>query len=449
MYIVVVGLGQVGTAVVRALESQGHDVVAIDRDPAAIAHVEDHYDVATLEGYGASARVLKEAGCPRADLIVAVTDQDETNLVAALTARHLGTRRAVARVQGADWVDIGGQDGVAPGLLGVDAVFNPRVLAARELARIARSHGALEVFEVAGGQVEVAQVEMAAGARAAGRPLVDLRLPRGMRVAAVVRAGRLMVPGGADVLKAGDRVFLAGLPAVIRSALPRFAKVRTTSRIAILGGGVVGSTLARALEGTGVAVTIIEQDPPTAEALALVLPDTTIIIGDGTDLALLQEHDIGASDLLFAAAADEQVNLMGALVARRAGVGRTGIIVSRPEYESLYQQLGIDIVVSPRQMATDVILRHARGEEVRSLFALSGGQAELVELSAPEGARAVGRPLMELDLPRGVQICAVLKRDGVVVPGGRDVIDPGDGVILVTTAAARRAATRLFRAGRP
>ena len=448
MYIVVVGLGQVGLAVVRALESQGHDVVAIDRDPNAIAHAEDHFDVATLEGYGASARILKEAGCPRADLIVAVTDQDETNLVAALTARHLGTRLSVARVQGADWVDIGGHDGVAMGLLGVDSVFNPRVLAARELARIARSHGALDVLEVAEGRVELTQVEMAAGARAASRPLVDLRLPPGIRVAAVVRAGQLMVPGGADVLKPGDRVFLVGLPRVLRETLPRFAKVQQTGRVAILGGGVVGSTLARALAGTGVAVTIIERNAATAEALALQLPDTTIIIGDGTDIELLQEHDIGSSDILFGATADEQVNLMGALVARGVGVSRTGIIVSRPEYQSLYQQLGIDIVVSPRQLATDVILRHARGDEVRSLSALAGGQAELVELSAPAGARAVGRPLMELDLPRGVQICALLKRDRIVVPGGRDVIEPGDGVILVTTASARRAATRLFRAGR-
>ncbi len=448
MHIVVVGLGQVGRSVIRTLEAQRHDIVAIDRDPAAIAHVEDHYDVATLEGYGASARVLREAGCATADLIIAVTDQDETNLVAALTARHLGTRLTVARVQGADWVDIGGQDGVAMGLLGVDAVFNPRVLAARELARIARSHGALEVLEVAEGRVEVAQVEMAKGARAAGRPLVDLRLPQGIRVAAVVRAGRLMVPGGADVLKPGDRVFLVGRPDVLREALPRFAKVEQTSKVTILGGGVVGSTLARALEGTGVAVTIIERKAAVAESLALALPYATVIIGDGTDLQLLNEHDIGASDLLFAATDDEQVNLMGALVARRAGVRRTGIIVSRPEYQSLYQQLGIDIVVSPRQMAADVILSHARGTEVRSLSGLAGGQAELVELTAPEGARAVGRPLMQLDLPRGVQICAVLKRDRVVVPGGRDVIDPGDGVILVTTASARLAATRLFRAGR-
>lgn len=448
MHIVVVGLGQVGLAVVRTLESGGHDVVAVDRDPAAIAHAEDHFDVATLEGYGASARVLKDAGCGTADLIVAVTSQDETNLVAALTARHLGTRRAVARVQGADWVDIGGQDGVAMGLLGVDVVFNPRVLAARELARIARSHGALEVLELAEGRVELVQAEVAAGARASGRPLADLRLPQGMRVAAVVRAGRLMVPGGADVLRPADRVFLVGLPPVLRDALPRFAQVRQTSRVTILGGGVVGSTLARALEGTGVGVTVIERHPPTAEALALQLPDTTVIIGDGTELALLEEHDIGGSDLLIGATADEQINLMGALVARRAGVQRTGIIVSRQEYETIYQQLGIDIVVSPRQMAADVILRHSRGEEVRSLSALAGGQAELVELTAPAGARATGRPLAELDLPRGVLICTIVKRDRVVVPGGHDVIEPGDTVILVATAAARRAATRLFRAAR-
>jgi len=444
MYVVVVGLGQVGLAVVRALEQQGHEVVAIDRDRAALDSAEEHHDVATLEGYGASARVLRQAGCARADLIVAVTRQDETNLVAALTARHLGTKRCVARVQGADWIDIGGEDGLAMGLLGVDAVFNPRVLAAGELARIARSSGALEVLELAEGRVEVVQVELAAGARVAGRPLMDLRLPQGMRVAAFVRSGQLSVPGGADVLRPGDRVFLVGLPAVLREALGWFADTRHAGRVAIIGGGVVGSSLARSLEGTGVAVTLFERDREVAEALAPTLPEATVVIGDGTDLELLEEHGVARADLLFGVTQDEQVNLMGALVGRRVGARRTGIIVSRSEYESIYQQLGIDIVVSPRQMATDVILRHCRGVEVRNLHALAGGQADLVELTAPQGARGVGRPLMELDIPRGVLICGIIRRDGVVVPSGRDRIEAGDGVILLSTAAARRAAGRLF-----
>lgn len=448
MHIVVVGLGQVGQAVVRALEVQGHDIVAIDRAQGALAWAEEHLDVATLEGYGASARVLGEAGCARADLVVAVTDHDEVNLVAALTGRHLGATRAVARVQGADWTHIGGEDGVAMGLLGVDAVFNPRVLAARELARIARSAGALEVFELAEGRVEVLQVEVAAGTRGCGRPLVDLRLPPGTRVGAVVRTGRLFVPGGADVLRAGDRIFLVGRPAVLPELMPTFADPRSTSHVAILGGGVVGSSLARALQNTGTRVTLIERNPDRAEALAIDLPDTTVIVGDGTELALLEEHSLGNADLLFAVTADEQVNLMGALVARRAGVRRTGIVVQRPEYESIYRQLGIDIIVSPGAMAVDVILRHCRGDEVRSITALAEGQAELVELRAPARARAVGRPLAELDLPRGVMICTIIKPDRVVVPGGADTIDPGDGVVILSTAAARRAAGRLFQGSR-
>ncbi len=445
MHVIIVGLGQVGLAVVRALEQQGHDIVAIDRSASALADAEEHHDVATLEGYGASARVLRAAGCANADLIVAVTNQDETNLVAALTARHLGTRRSVARVQGADWVDIGGEDGVAMGLLGVDAVFNPRVLAARELARIARSQGALEVFELAEGRVEVVQVELAEGARASGRPLMDLRLPRGIRIGAVVRAGRLFVPGGADVLRPKDRVFLVGLPSVLREALPRFADARQAGRVTIIGGGVVGSTLARALEGTGVEVTLVERDAKLAESLAIELPKTTVVVGDGTDLQLLEEHGVGESDLLFGVTADEQVNLMAALVGRRLGVRRTGIIVSRPEYESIYQQLGIDIIVSPRSMAADVILRHCRGEEVRSLVALANGQADIVELTAMAGARGVGKRLADLDVPRGVLISAILKRGEVVVPGGDDIIEPGDGVILLCAATARRALDRLFR----
>ncbi len=444
MHVVVVGLGQVGQAVLRALEAQRHDVVAIDRDPDKTAWAEEHFDVATLCGYGASARMLKEAGCEQADLLVAVTDQDETNLVAALTAKHLGTRRGVARVQGADWVDIGGEEGVAIGLLGVDAVFNPRVLVARELARVARSAGALEVVELAEDRVEMVQLELVEGVRALGRPLSQLGLPAGVRVGAILRAGSLFVPGGVDVLRPGDRVYLIGLPGVLPGVLSSFTTRLVANHVAILGGGVVGSTLARQLAGTASRVTLIERDPERAERLAIEMPEATVVVGDGTDLQLLEEHRIGGCDLFFAVSAEDQANLLGALVARRAGVARTGILVHRGEYEQIYHQLGIDIVVSPRAMAADIILRHCRGDGVRKLTALAQGQAELIELKAPEGCRAVGVPLAHLELPRGAMVGAILKPDRVLVPGGTDVIEAGDGVILISTTAARRGMARLF-----
>ncbi len=445
MHVVVVGLGQVGQAVVRALEGQRHDVVAIDRDPDALAWAEEHHDVATLQGYGASARVLREAGCERADLIVAVTNQDETNLVAALTARHLGTRRTVARVQGADWVEVGGSDGVALGLLGVDAVFNPRVLVARELARIVRSSGALEVLELAEGRVEVVQIELAEGARAEGRPLAQLSLPKGVRIGGVTRAGKLFVPGGADVLRAHDRVFLVGIPEVVSKSLSSFAQVRVTTRVAILGGGVVGESLARLLTGSGVRLTIIERDADRAQALAVALPEAEVVVGDGTDLTVMEEHDVGGVDMFFAVSSEDQANLLGALVARRAGAARTGILVDREEYTAIYQQLGIDVVVSPRAFAADVILRHCRGDEVQNLAVLAQGQGELVELRAPAGCPALSVPLSKLQVPRGATVCALLKPGGVVIPGGDDQIDEGDGVIFLTVQSSRRAMSRLFK----
>lgn len=445
MRIVVVGLGQVGRAVVRSLVAQQHQVVAVDRDPQQTAWAKEQFKISTIVGYGASARILKQAGCESADLLVAVTDQDETNLVAALTAKHLGARRGIARVQGEDWVDIGGEDGVAEGFLGVDAVFNPRVLVARELARVARSAGALEVVELADERLEMVQVELVEGVRALGRPLSQLALPGGVRVGAILRAGTLLVPGGVDILRPGDRAYILGLPSVLPTVLPWFAERLVANHVAILGGGVVGARLARQLAGTATRVTIIERDPERAKQLTIELPKATVVTGDGTDLDLLKAHDIGGCDLFFAVSAEDQANLLGALVARRAGVGRTGILVHRGEYEQIYRQLGIDIVVSPRAQAADVILRHSRDGEVRKLTALAQGQAELLELRAPAGCRAVGIPLARLDLPRGAMVGAILKPNRVVVPGGADVIDPGDGVILITTASARRGTARLFR----
>jgi trk system potassium uptake protein TrkA len=442
MYIVIIGMGEVGRHLLRTLEHEGHDLVAIDESAHAIAFVEDHHDVMTMVGYGASHEVLERAQVERADLVVAVTDHDEVNLIAALAAKQAGAGRVIARAQGKAWTTH--QEGVRYGLLGVDVVINPRVLVAQELARIARSHGAVDVIDLAQDRLELVQLQLGEDAKQVGKPLMKLALPRDTLVAALVREGRLVIPGGADVLMPGDRVYLIGRPEAILLAEDLFTSKREARRVCIVGGGVVGSALARSLAQEA-EVLVIEQDRERAERLSIDVPRATIVHGDGTNQQLLEEEEVGTYDLVCAVTSEDEVNLMAALLATRVGAGRTAALVHRGDYMPIYKQLGVDIVLTPRAVASDQILRYCRGGGVQSITLLEDGQAEIAELRVPRGARVVGVPLRRMGLPRGSLLGGIVHDDKVIIPRGDDVVHAGDTVILLLTESARPIVERMFR----
>lgn len=446
MYVVVVGMGEVGRHVVRTLEWEHNEVVAIDHDPDAIRSIEEHHDVMTVLGYGASREVLSRAEVGRADLFVACTDNDEVNLVAALTAGQLGAHRTLARVQGRHWSGRGEGEGIEYGLLGVDVVFNPRVLLANELTNIAQSHGALEVVAIANNRLEVVQLELQEPNRMLHKPIARLPLPRGVLLGAVVRDREFFVPGGADVLLAGDRVYLVGVPEAVEQASDQIVRGREARRVCIVGGGVVGELLARQLVEAGhFEILLIERSPERARQLAADLAGVSVVQGSGTDLDLFRDEKVGTYDLFCAVSHEDEVNLMAALLARRAGVARTAALVHRPDYVDIYRQLGIDVVLSPRTVAADHILRYCRQAELRSLTLIEEGRAEILEIVVPEGSRVIGLPVRRLPVPRGALLAAIIKPDRVVIPRGDDVIEPGDTVVLISTQAARSAVGKMFR----
>ena len=224
MYVVVIGLGEVGRHLVRMLEWEKTDIAVIDNSPESIAAIEEHHDVMTLLGYGASHQRLTQAGVDKADLVVAVTNNDEVNLIAALAAKQLGAKQVVARVQEEEWAQH--QEGVTYGLLGVDVVINPQVLVATEIARIARSHGALEVLELANDRIELVQMELSEKSKMLRKPLSKLNLPNNTLIAGIVREKEFLVPGGADYLLPNDRIYILGRTGHMEAAEDPYGPMR-------------------------------------------------------------------------------------------------------------------------------------------------------------------------------------------------------------------------------
>lgn len=445
MFVVVIGLGEVGRHVVRTLEWERHDVVAVDADIDAVRYVEEHHDVMTLLGYGASKQVLAEARASEADLVVAVTNSDEVNLIAALAARSLGARRAVARVEGRQWGSMEDTAGIEYGFLGVDVVFNPQLLLARELAKIAQSHGASEVIDLATDRIEIVAIDLDDTSKRLGQALLRINFPEGVLVAAVVRDGELFVPGGNDVLLEGDRVYLVGLPEQLLHAEDLFTRTREAHTVCIMGGGVIGESLASVLHRAGAEVTLIEKSRDTATRIKSSLPDVTVLHGDGTDVELLQEYEIGTFDFVACVTGEDEVNLMGALLAHRVGAPRTATVVQRADYIDIHHQLGIQTALSPRQLCSDHVMRFVRQKELKALATLEGGAAQVMEIRALEGARAIGVPIKHMKVPRGALICAILKGDQAIVPNGESMIDAGDTVIALATTRAYDRLEALFK----
>ncbi len=445
MHVVIIGLGEVGRHLIRALEPDGHDIVAIDHSQSVVDLVDEKFDVATIVGYGASEELLEQASISRADLCIAVTDHDEVNLVAALIAKTAGAKRVVARTQGIEFAR--SRQGVRHDFLGVDVTINPSVLVAQELVKVARSHGAVEVIDLSQDRIELVQVEVTEKSKYCHRPLSSVPFKNAL-VAAVVRNKELFVPGGADNLLEGDRIFLIGRPSDLPAAEELFTARRQTRKACIAGGGLTGEMVARALLEDGAKVAIIESNKKRAEELIVSLPEgVDVIEGDATDTPTLVNEQVGSYELFAAATASDELNLMAALLASRMGVAQTAAVVHKPESMPIYRQLGIDIVVSPRTVASDRILRFGRQSNLQSLTELNGGQAEVLEIKAAHGSRAAGTPLRQLSLPRGALIGAIVNNEQVIIPNGNSQIQVGDSVIVLVTKGARSTVERLFRPG--
>lgn len=444
MKVVVIGAGEVGRHVVRVLARESHHLTVVEMDAEAIRRIDETEDVQLVRGEGASLTVLRRAQVGQADLVIAVTDSDETNMLAALSAKQLGARRSVARVRNAAYYDEAA--GLSKGVLGIDMLVNPHLLTAFEIQQLIRSTGTVSVQNFADNRVEMVQMLVTQETRHLDRPLRKLKLPRNALVAAILRGKEIIIPRGEDYVSRGDDVFLLGDISQIPKLKAMFGvdPDLLVRRVIIAGGGDIARAVAIKLEEDDIECVLVERDLERCTLLSQELRKVVVLHGDATDTNLLQQERVDQCDLFLALTNEDETNIMASLLAKQRGARRAVALMRRGDYALLCPEIGIDVAVSPRHIAANTILEFVRSEQIRAVQQLEDGRAEILEFLAPDSCALVDRPLMTLGFPEGAIIGVVVRNGKVFVPGGQDEIHGGDSVIVFALPHVRKQVERLF-----
>lgn len=433
MKTIIVGAGEVGFHIAGRLSEERHDVIVIDRDPSKIKRVSENLDVQVFVGPGTSARLLQEAGISSADMLIAVTDIDEVNLVACMIARKLNpVMTKIARVREDEYLDPNLFD---KELLGIDHIISPELVMVQSILDLLEVQGASEVIDFVEGKVRIVGLTVAKGSPFTGVALSSIqRSGAGFLVGAIVRGGNLFIPRGQDVIHAGDLIYLIMKKEDVASILGGVfgLKQDPLRRVLIVGAGRAGTELARVLEKRKITVKMIERDPAKCEALAGLLERTVVINGDGTDQTLLLEENIGQMDFVVSLTEDEENNVFVSLLAKALGVERTITRISKLGYLPIVSTLGIDPVVNTRLSAVRAILQNIRKGRIISVAPLKGERAEALEAEALETSDIVNKPLHKVGFPKGSILGTVVRGDEIIIPRGDTVILPGDRLIIIS-----------------
>ncbi len=444
MNIVICGAGEVGRHCAEVLAAQGHNITVIDLKADTLADLDDVLDVRSLNGSGTHADVLLEAGCAKADLFIAATSSDEINLLSASIAKALGADKVIARVHHSAYFEKRGMDYARH--LGIDHLVCPEFSTALAIASTLRSPGSLAIEQFARGQIEMQKLPVSDNAKAVGTELSSLKLPASSRVAAVERAGSAFLPDAKTVIQKQDVVILIGESAGFDKARKLFdTETGRSRRVIILGGTAQCVWVCRALRDRGFSVRVFETDQARAEELAQKLNWVTILHADAMNTDALKDERVDLADAFIALTDDEEHNILAAARAKSMGAKSAVAMLQRPTYQHLLGHVGIDRAFSPRTTAVTEVLRLMDAGPVRHLASLVEGIAEVYELTVPLGAsQSVNRPLREVKLPKNTMLAAVQREDDVFVPRADSQIEPGDTVIAIGPAGARKALRKLF-----
>ncbi|MGI4836122.1 MAG: Trk system potassium transporter TrkA [Janthinobacterium lividum] len=453
MKIIILGAGQVGGTLAEHLASEANDITVIDTNAELLRALGDRLDIRTIQGHGAFPTVLRQAGADDADMLVAVTNSDETNMIAcqiAYTLFHTPTK--IARVRAAAYL-------TRPELfenehIPVDVLISPEQLVTNYIKRLIEHPGALQVIDFADGKVQLVGMKAYYGGPMVGQQLRQIRrhMPNvDTRVAAIFRRDRPILPRGDTVIEADDEVFFIAAKGDIRAVMAELRGVdEHNKRIVIAGGGQIGERLAEAIESR-YQVKIIEMNAARCRHLSDTLDSTVVLQGSASDRDLMLEENIAQADIFLALTNDDEANIMSSLLAKRLGARKVMTIINNPAYVDLVQGGEIDIAISPQLATIGTLLTHVRRGDIVSVHSLRRGAAEAIEAIAHGDARSskvIGRSIDRIVLPPGTTIGAIIRNDEVIIAHGDTMIEAGDHVILfVVDKKQIREVEKLFHVG--
>lgn len=440
MKIVIVGDGKVGGTIANQLSLEGHDVVVIDNNAAVLANSGNTMDIFCIEGNGATASVLKEAGIQNADVLIAATSADEVNMLCCLLGKKLGAKNTIARVRNPEYFQ---QMSLIKEELGLSMAVNPELAAATEISRLLRFPSAIKIEPFARGRVELVELKIPEHSTLDGMPLwaIYKEFQVKILICAVQRGNEVIIPSGDFVLKAGDKINITASHIEIANFFRAIGIFRTgVKSVMIIGGGRIAYYLAKELSSIHVKVKIIERDLKRCEYLCEVLPDSVIIHGDGTEKELLHEEGLEKTDAFVTLTGMDEENIIVALYAKEKKVSKVIAKVNKISFYEIMDNLNIDSFISPKTIAAQNIVRYVRAmknsmrdNNVVTLHTMINDQVEAVEFKVREDSSIVGIPLKNFKRRDGLIVAAIIRGTQIIIPNGNNVIEKGDNVVVVTT----------------
>ncbi len=436
MKIIILGAGQVGSSVAENLANELNDITVVDKDRRPLQELQDRLDLRTITGIGSHPAILEQAGAEDADMLLAVTNSDEVNMVACQVAHTLfRIPTKIARVRSAEYLKY--EALLKPDALSVDLTISPEELVTNYVLRLLEHPGALQVMDFAGGRVQMVAVRAYYGGPLVGHELRTLRqhIPGlDARVAAIFRRGQAIIPKGIQVIEADDEVFFVADRRDIRDVMGELRRLdKPYKRIIIAGCGNIGRRLAKALQRK-MQVKVIEHDPRRARELSEELHHSTVLLGDVANEELLINENIDKTDIFCAVTNDDEANILSAMLAKRLGARKVMALINRTAYVDLVEASGmIDIAISPQQATIGTLLAHVRRGDVVVVHSLRRGAAEAIEAVAHGDAgnsKVVGKAIEDIKLPPGTTIGAIVRGDQVLMAHHDIVIESDDHVIL-------------------
>ena len=439
MNIIIAGCGKVGRALAEQLSREKHDITVIDRKPEAIQQITNIADVRGVVGNGASFEIQMDAGIDTADLMIAVTDADEVNLLCCLIAKKAGGCQTIARVRNPVYHH---EIHHIKDELGLSMVINPEWAAAMEMARLLRFPSAIDIDTFANGRIELLRFQLEEQNTLCNNKIKDLHMLSRCEVliCIVERGNEVLIPSGEVELKAGDMISVVASP-VNASRFFKTIGIETNQvkNTMIIGGGKISFYLAKRLLEMGIQVKIIEKDRDACERLCEILPKAMIINGDGTDRELLAEEGLAKAEGFAALTNMDEENVMLALYAKSMSKAKKITKVNRNTFDTIIGSLNIGSLIYPKHITSETILQYVRamqnsiGSNVETLYRLVDGNAEALEFVIKGKSEVTDIPLQELQLKPHILVCAINRKGKIIIPKGQDCIQEGDSVVIITT----------------